>query len=297
MSAPVTARIGALRRTLAGMLKTSFAIEGRQGTAALDARLLLADAIGVEAAGLALRDDEPVDAVAQARVIASVERRLAGEPVARIIGRQEFWGLELEIRPDVLVPRPDTETLVEAALARLDSDGRRDDPLELLDLGTGSGAILLALLTELPTAMGTATDCAVGALLIARGNARRLGLANRVRFVVGDWAAAIGGQFNFILANPPYIESGAIANLQIEVRKYDPRIALDGGTDGLDSYRTILTDLDRLLAKGGRCFLEIGFGQAGLLAELAGKYDFSTGFHRDLGGIARVMEIGRVGDR
>lgn len=296
MSAPVTARIGALRRQLACMLEKRFASEGRQGTAALDARLLLADAIGVEAAGLALHDDEPVDAVAQARAIASVERRLAGEPVARIIGRQEFWGLELEIGSDVLVPRPDTETLVEAVLARLDSEGRRGEPLKLLDIGTGSGAILLALLAELPTAIGTATDCAVGALMIARDNARRLGLAHRARFVASNWATAMGGRFDFVLANPPYVESGVIATLQIEVREFDPRIALDGGADGLDSYRAILSDLDRLLAKRGRCFFEIGFGQAGLLTELAGNCGFSTRLHHDIGGIARVMEIGRVGD-
>lgn len=294
MSVPVTDRIGTLRRELAATLERRFAIEGGQGTAALDARILLANAIGVEAAGLALHDDEPIDPEAQARAVASVERRLAGEPVARIIGRREFWGLDIEIGPDVLVPRPDTETLVEAVLSRLIRDGRRGDPLRLLDIATGSGAILLALLSELPTAIGAATDCVVGAIDIARANARRLGLDKRAGFVACDWASAIGGRFDFILANPPYIESDAIANLQVEVRDHDPHIALDGGADGIDAYRAILADLGRLLAERGRCFLEIGFGQAGSLTDLAGQYGFSARLHRDIAGIDRVVEIVRI---
>lgn len=291
MTVVAATRIGTLRRKLTAVLNEAFMREHRQGAAALDVRLLLANAIGVDAAGLALRDDDPVNAADEVRATAFVERRIAGEPVARILGRQEFWGLDLEIGPATLVPRPDTETLVEAALGFLDSDGRRDDRLELLDIGTGSGAILLALLTELASAQGAATDCVLEALVVARRNASRFGLNRRARFVATDWAAAIGGQFDLILANPPYIESTAIGNLQIEVRNFDPKLALDGGADGLGPHRAILADLDRLLAPRGRCFLEVGFGQGGIVADMAGRFGFSSRIHRDLAGIDRVIEI------
>lgn len=296
MTVAVANRIGALRRNLAAVLKAGFAAEHRSATPALDARLLVAEAIGIDATGLALHDDQPVDEAAEARAIAFVERRLAGEPVARIIARQAFWGLELEIGPDTLVPRPDTETLVEAALGFIDSDGRRDEALALLDIGTGSGAILLALLSELPKAEGIATDRVANALTIARGNARRLGLAKRAGFVAGNWAEAVGGPFDLVLANPPYIESETIAGLQIEVRNHDPHVALDGGADGLDAYRAILADLDRLMARRGRGFLEVGFDQGKKVADLAEEHGFSTRFHRDLGGIDRVIEMFRTGN-
>jgi release factor glutamine methyltransferase len=292
----VAIRIGALRRRLAAVLEVGFAAEHRSATPALDARLLVAEAIGIDATGLALHDDQPVDEAAEARAIAFVERRLVGEPVARIIARQEFWGLELEIGPDTLVPRPDTETLVEAALGFIDSDGRRDEALSLLDIGTGSGAILLALLSELPKAEGIATDRVASALTIARDNARRLGLAKRAGFIAGNWAEAVGGPFDLVLANPPYIESEMIAGLQIEVRNHDPHVALDGGADGLDAYRAILVDLDRLMARRGRSFLEVGFDQGRQVADLAEKHGFSTRFHRDLGGIDRVVEMFRTGN-
>ena len=294
MTVAVDARIGALRRRLAARLDRAFAAGGRQGTATLDARILLAHVLGVDAAGLALHDDESVDALSESRAIAYVERRIAGEPVARIVGRREFWGLDFELGPDTLVPRPDTETVVEAALAFLDRAGRRSEALKLLDIGTGSGAILLALLSELPAASGTAIDRLPGALSVARRNAGRLDLEKQVCFVVSDWATAVGGGFDLVLANPPYIETGAIVGLQVEVADHDPHFALDGGADGLEAYRAILGDLDRLLAPSGRGFLEVGYDQARAVAELGGNHGFSARFHRDLGGIERVVEFDRA---
>lgn len=294
MTVAVETRIGTLRRRLAARLDGALAAGRRQGTAALDARILLAHALGVEATGLALHDDEPVDAATEARSIALIERRIAGEPVARIVGRREFWGLEFEIGPDTLVPRPDTETVVEAALAFVDRAGRRSEALELLDIGTGSGAILLALLSELPAASGTAIDRVSGALAIARQNALHLDLEKQVCFVVSDWATAVGGGFDLVLANPPYVETGAIASLQVEVADHDPHFALDGGADGLDAYRAILGDLGRLLAPFGRGFLEVGYGQAHAVAELGGNHGFSAKFHCDLAGTERVVEFYRV---
>ena len=218
-------------------------------------------------------------------------------PASRSTGSSgvgEFWGLEFEIGPDTLVPRPDTETVVEAALAFVDRAGRRSAALEMLDIGTGSGAILLALLSELPAASGTAIDRVPGALSVARRNAIHLGLEKRVRFVVSDWATAVGGGFDLVLANPPYIKTSAIAGLQVEVAGYDPHFALDGGADGLDAYRAILGDLGRLLAPFGRCFVEVGYDQARAVAELGGNHGFSARFHHDLGGIERVVEFHRA---
>ncbi|KMO27620.1 SAM-dependent methyltransferase, partial [Methylobacterium tarhaniae] len=172
----------------------------------------------------------------------------AGEPVARIIGAWEFWGLPFGLSSDTLVPRPDTETLVEAALGL---GLGPDAPHRLADLGTGSGCILVALLTEWPQAVGLGIDRSPGACVTARANAARNGVADRAAFAVGDWASALSGPFDVVVANPPYIASEVIAGLSGEVRDHDPRLALDGGADGLDAYRTILAQVPRLLAPGG----------------------------------------------
>jgi release factor glutamine methyltransferase len=296
MSVAAEISVEDLRRRLAAMLARAFSAEDRVGTPALDARLLLAHAIGIEAATLPARGDEPVAPDVEARAVAFIERRIAGEPVARIVGHQMFWSLDFVIGPETLLPRPDTETLVEAALDFVDRSGRRDAALSLLDIGTGSGAILLALLSELPTASGVAIDCAEAALDIARENAQRLGLDAQARFIACNWAKAIDGRFDLVLVNPPYIESGAICGLQVEVSEHDPHIALDGGPDGLDAYRAILCDLDRLLALGGRGFLEVGINQAESVSQLAEKCGFAAAFHRDLAGIERVVELHRVAD-
>jgi release factor glutamine methyltransferase len=277
-----TATIGGLRRTIAERLRPA------GDNAALEARLLVAHAVGREAARLPLADDTAVDREEEARALAYAGRRLAGEPVARITGRKEFWGLDFLLSPETLVPRPDTETVVEAALAFARDAG---GPLTILDLGTGSGAILLALLSELPEATGIGVDRSAGAAATASRNAERLGLAGRARFFVGDWGAALRGHFDLVLGNPPYVESAVIETLPVDVKAHDPLMALDGGRDGLDAYRSIFAGLEGLLAPGGRAFLEIGAGQGQQIADIAEELSFAVRFHRDLASIERVAEL------
>jgi release factor glutamine methyltransferase len=220
---------------------------------------------------------------------ALVARRIAGEPVARILGEKEFWGLPFPLSPAVLVPRPDTETLVAAAL----SVAPRDKEISVLDIGTGSGAILVALLSELPRARGVGSDISPGALAVAAENAARLGVAERCRFVGTSWADAVGGAYNLIVANPPYIPTGTIAELDSDVRVFDPALALDGGPDGLDGHRAVLAAIGRLLAPGGHGFVEIGAGQGPEFRVLAERAGFTIRFRHDLAGIERVAEISR----
>ncbi|AWN52002.1 peptide chain release factor N(5)-glutamine methyltransferase [Methylobacterium sp. 17Sr1-1] len=253
-------------------------------TAALDARILVEEALGVTATDLALRGGEPVGPEGAERLGASLARRAAGEPVARIIGAWEFWGLPFWLSPETLVPRPDTETLVEAALSL-----RLDGPHRIVDLGTGTGCILVALLTEWPRAIGLGIDRSVGALRTARANAARNGVAERAAFAAGDWAAALEGPFDLVVANPPYIASDVIAGLSGEVRDHDPRLALDGGPDGLDAYRTILAQVPRLLRPGGHLLVEIGYDQEEPLRQLAAAHGLSPQVRRDLAGHPRVV--------
>jgi release factor glutamine methyltransferase len=283
--------VGALRREVTGYLARAFAEQRREGTPALDARLLVAHALARDPATLALIDEALADAGLRRRVMVLAARRIAGEPVARITGTKEFWGLDFLLSPDTLVPRPDTETVVEAALSAIDEAGGRDRDLRLLDLGTGSGAILLALLSELPNATGVGTDRALGAVVTARENAERLGLSGRAAFVVADWADGLSGAFSVILANPPYVEAEAIESLAIEVRGHDPRAGLDGGIDGLEAYRRILGDLGPLLDEGGSVFLEVGAGQSECVGALARARGFEMRCHRDLGGVERVVQL------
>lgn len=296
MTSSATATTGAVRRALSTKLAEAYADNRRDGTPALDARLLLAHAAGVEPGRLPMYDNVLLDDDVRARAAAFIERRICGEPVARIVGRCAFWSLELEVGPETLVPRPDTETVVEAALAFVDRCGSRSQAVHILDIGTGTGAIMLSLLTELPQAVAVATDCAAAALSVAERNAQRLGLSRRAHFVACDWATAVGSGFDLVLANPPYIESRAIAGLQVEVAKHDPYLALDGGEDGLDPCREIVADLDRLLASSGRGYIEVGAGQADYVAHLAERCGFSATIHHDISRIARVVEICRVDD-
>lgn len=217
-------------------------------------------------------------------------RRLAGEPVARIIGMKEFWGLPLQLSAATLVPRPDTETLVQTARDLCIAN----PPTLFADLGTGSGAILLALLSEWPDAFGIGTDISADALRIARANAHRLHLAARAGFVACDYAAALRGAFDLIASNPPYIRSAEIATLATEVRDHDPVRALDGGGDGLDAYRTIAAQAAQLLKPDGLLVLEVGHDQSddvGGLIATAGFVPYGPP-RRDLGGVARVV-VGR----
>jgi release factor glutamine methyltransferase len=257
----------------------------------IDARLLIGHALHLERAQLIAQSDRILDAREVDTVSALAVRRLKHEPVSRILGRKEFWSLMLEVTPAVLVPRPDTETVVEAALDIVVRSGLRSERLRILDIGTGSGALLLALLSELPNAFGTGTDISTAALAVARANAERLRLGSRCSFVACDIAAALPGPFDLIVSNPPYVARGDIATLAPEVRVYDPAIALDGGSDGLDGYRAIAGEVCRLLAPDGRLIVELGAGQEGAVRALFTKAGLKVGAARnDLAGIARALE-------
>jgi len=263
-----TARtVDAARRALTETFRTA-----GFDTPQLDARLLIAYALGCDHTALLADGQRLLGNAEEATIVALAQRRLAHEPVARIVGAKEFWSLDLRLDAATLVPRPETETLVEAALAVVDRRGSRARPLRIADLGTGSGAILLALLSELSSAVGVGCDISSRAVSTARDNARRLSaqraLADRALFVVGDLTAALRGPFDLIVSNPPYIASGDIAALAPEVRLFDPRLALDGGADGLHFYSAIAAAVPPLLAPDGAVVVEIGAGQAEPVAAL-----------------------------
>jgi release factor glutamine methyltransferase len=258
---------------------------------ALGARVLVCAALGIDAAALAAHPEILVGDEGGRTLTAYVARRLAREPVARIVGQREFWGMPFELSPETLVPRPETETVVETALRHL---GERGAIRRLLDLGTGSGCLLVALLTELPAAGGIGVDQAQPALAAAKRNADRNGVTARVAFIASDWAAAIDGAFDLIVANPPYIASGVIEGLAHEVQRHDPRLALDGGPDGLSAYRAILADAGRLLAPGALLVLEIGYDQADALPALAEAAGFGVlEVAPDLAGLPRAVALKR----
>jgi len=254
-------------------------------SAELDARLLAGAALGLDLTAMVAAAARPLAAAEAARLEDMARRRLAGEPVARILGRKEFWGLPLQLSAATLVPRPDTETVVELALEMLRATGEPERRWRIADIGTGSGAILLALLSEWPEATGVGTDLSASALQTARSNAVRLRLAARAAFVACDLAAALSGPFDLVVSNPPYVRSADIASLAIEVRAHDPHRALDGGADGLDAYRALIPQAPRLLAPGGVLVVEVGHGQshyveqlmkaAGLMRENAPKADLA----------------------
>ena len=250
----------------------------------LDARVLVGHALGLDHAALVAAAAQSLGDNAAA-VAALEQRRLAGEPVARIIGAREFWGLLLAVTPAVLVPRPETETVVELALSLVDD---RKRSLRIADLGTGTGAILLALLSELPNATGIGTDLSPDALDVARRNAAALGLGGRARFIVSDFATGLTGRFDLVMSNPPYVATSDIATLAREVRDHDPRLALDGGADGLAAYRAIAADAPRLI--GGHLVVEIGAGQQPDVAFLLAEKGLAIAAVRhDLYGIARAV--------
>ena len=258
---------------------------------ALDARILLAGATGTSVERIVGWPETPLDVDAARRFDELVGRRAAREPIARILGRKEFWSLDLALGPDTLVPRPETETLVEAALAAMPAPGRA---WRILDLGCGSGCVLLALLAERRAASGLGIDAAAGAVAVARANAAALGLAPRAAFRVGDWLAGVAERFDVVVANPPYVATGEIAGLAREVRDHDPRAALDGGPDGLDAYRAIASGLPSVLAAGGTALFEVGAGQAGAVeAILARPGLMVTARRRDLAGVERVVGVRR----
>ncbi|NGM23535.1 peptide chain release factor N(5)-glutamine methyltransferase [Roseomonas stagni] len=256
-----------------------------------EARLLLAHAMGTTQDAL-LRDPRAeVPAEAAARFGDSLKRRLDHVPVAHILGRQGFWTLDLAVSPATLIPRPDTESLVEAALEAFPEPSR---PLRLLDLGTGTGALLLAVLAERPGAFGIGVDRSPEAAALAARNARDNSLADRAVFLAGDWATALDSTFDLVLSNPPYIERDAIPDLMPDVARHEPALALDGGPDGLDAYRAIAAALPGLLTPGGIAILELGQGQRAAVEDLARAAGLTpTGCRADLGGIDRALIIAK----
>jgi len=254
--------IAGARRALAKAFRTA-----GLDSAELDARILIGHALGLDHATLATAPARVLDRAECDAINELARRRLAREPVARITGCKEFWSLKLALSPATLVPRPETETVVEAALAAIDAQGPRTRIRRIADLGTGSGALVLALLGELPSAFGIGTDTILNALMVARANAQRLGIAP-VAFIVCDMAAALAAPFDLIVCNPPYIRSADIDALAHEVRDFDPRSALDGGADGLNGYRAIAAAVPALLAPDGVLAVELGAGQAPAVAAL-----------------------------
>lgn len=279
-------RRAALRRS------TALLAAGGIAEAAGDARFLMLGLLGLESSDLLLEGERILDPDEATGLDAALARRLAGEPVARILGAWEFWGLPMRLAPETLVPRPDTEILVEAALAAVPD---RKAALRCLDLGTGSGCILAALMSELPRAFGVGLDRAPAALRMARYNAVANGLGHQAAFVAGDWCDAVGGAFDLVVSNPPYIAQDLIPGLDREVRGHDPLAALDGGPDGLVAYRRILDGVRAaaLLAAGGTLVMEIGFDQAEAVRALARAAGFiDRGLTRDLAGHDRVLSFG-----
>ncbi|ANV99069.1 peptide chain release factor N(5)-glutamine methyltransferase [Bradyrhizobium icense] len=274
------------RRVLAARLKAA-AIE----SAELDARILTGHALGLDLTGLISAARRELASDESARLEEFARRRLGGEPVARIIGEKEFWGLPLQLSSSTLVPRPDTETVVELALELLRGRGDLSRPLRIADLGTGSGAILLALLSELPAAHGFGTDISKAALQTATANAARAGLSDRATFVACDYAGGLSGTFDLIVSNPPYIRSADIAHLAEEVRNYDPLAALDGGADGLDAYRALIPQAAGLLAPGAALVVEAGEGQSGPIQALMAASGLTPAMapKADLAGIPRAV--------
>lgn len=253
----------------------------------LDARLLLAHVLGLEPLAVVARPERPLDELEAARLGELAARRERREPLAHITGRREFWSLSFEVTADTLDPRPDSETLVEAVLEALPD---RKAPLRLLDLGTGTGCLLLALLSELPNARGLGVDVGEGACVVARGNLRRLGLEARAEIRHGDWGRGLDGPFDVIVANPPYIADDELAALDDEVARWEPRLALAAGPEGLDCYRGLAPEIARLLAPGGIAVLEVGEGRAAAVRRLLAASGLIPGGVRcDLAGIARCV--------
>jgi release factor glutamine methyltransferase len=278
----------------AGIMSTTIAQAIRDGAVRLDgvaenprleARILLAHALGLTRNDLIRDPNRLVDTIVLETLLA---RRAAHEPLALIVGHREFWSMEFQVSPATLIPRPDSETLIEAALAAF---ANRPPPQKIIDLGTGTGCLLLALLKEFPRAFGIGLDLGPDAAALAKGNATRLGLAERAAFMAGDWTNPLSGRFDLIVSNPPYIAGPAIETLMPEVARHEPRRALDGGLDGYDAYRTILPHLRHHLEPGGTAILELGLGQAYYVNDLARDAGLATSLRHDLADIPRAIVL------
>lgn len=264
----------------AALAEAASRLQPTSGTPRLDAELLMAYALGVDRNAMLLaRQNDPVpDSFGPL-----IARRLSGEPVAYIIGRRAFWTIELEVDRGVLIPRPDSETLIEAALGHFGAAG----PRTILDLGTGPGTLLLAALDQWPGTKGLGVDRSPQALAIAKANAERLGLGPRAEFREGNWTAGIESRFDLVLCNPPYVEAGA--ELMTDVRDWEPAEALFAGDDGLDDYRLLAPQIGSVMNAGGIACIEVGAGQAAAAAPLFEAQGFRTAFRNDLGGHARCL--------
>nr|WP_249785675.1 MULTISPECIES: peptide chain release factor N(5)-glutamine methyltransferase [unclassified Bradyrhizobium] len=267
----------------------------RLDEAELDARILISAALGLDLTSLVTQAARLLTAAEASRLTQHAQRRIAGEPVSRILGTREFWGLPFRLSEATLVPRPDTETVVELALEIL-RERQASHPPRIADIGTGSGAILLALLHEIPDAFGVGTDLSQNALMTARDNAAALGLADRAAFVACSYAAALGGPFDLIVSNPPYIPSAEIPKLSVEVREHDPHLALDGGNDGYDAYRALIPQASERLAPGGALVVEAGQGQAQNIETLmrAAALSLDRSPKADLAGIPRAVSARKM---
>jgi release factor glutamine methyltransferase len=253
----------------------------------LEARLLLAHALNVTRNDLIRDPGRQIDSTTYEDLL---QRRIAHEPLALIVGWREFWSMAFKVSPATLIPRPDSETLIEAAVAQF---ANRPHPSKILDLGTGTGCLLLALLAEFPSAFGIGLDLAPDAAALAKANAIQLGLAGRAAFLAGNWTEAVSGRFDLIVSNPPYIPGPDIETLMPEVARHEPRRALDGGTDGYDAYRTILPRLNDLLGPDGIAILELGHEQANYVRCLAREAGFASSLRVDLAEISRAIVLSR----
>lgn len=262
------------------------------GNPRAEARLLLRHALELGVETIIGSPEREIDDNARSRLEAATARRAGREPMSHILGKREFWSLEFRVTSDTLDPRPDSETLIEAVLARI---ADRQAPLRVLDLGTGSGCLLLSLLNELTRATGIGVDIGIATIEVARGNAAALGLDGRASFLPGDWDSGLDGVFDLVVSNPPYIPSGDIDGLQPEVAQFEPRLALDGGDDGLDAFRSLAPVFARRLAKHGIAALEIGFGQAGPATRIMTDAGLDiVASHTDLGGVPRCILLRRA---
>lgn len=272
--------------TVAEVLRSGAArLAGTADNPGLEARLLLAYFLGLSQNDLIRDPGRQVDATGFETLLA---RRAAHEPLAFIVGHREFWSLDFRVSPATLIPRPDSETLIEAALAAF---ANRPPPKKIVDLGTGTGCLLLALLTEFPAAFGIGIDLVPDAVALAKTNAARFGLVGRCGFVVGDWTKPLSGGFDLIISNPPYIPRSEIETLMPDVARHEPPQALDGGIDGHDAYRVIVPNLRQHVVPGGTAILELGIGQATYVSDLARNAGFDVSLRLDLAGIARAIVL------
>jgi release factor glutamine methyltransferase len=281
----MTASLRSLVRNAGEIIK-----QAEVGNAKRDAALLLAYVLGEDVSYLYREPDRILSDDDCKKFQNLVSRRAAREPLSHLTGHREFWSLDFLVNADVLDPRPDSETLIEAVLS---SQKQGFSPLRVLDLGTGSGCLLLTILSEMPSATGIGIDCSEAALAIAQKNACRFDLETRAEFRVGSWDINLEEQFDLVISNPPYIPTGDIRELEPEVRDFEPRLALDGGADGLDCYRDILANIRNILRPEGQLVLEVGIDQAADVGKMMEDAGFSTPeFYRDIAAIERcVMAI------